>query len=50
MLTRNSADDLDSVIIENYGMADIDTDTLTAYRKRFNLRHDKHVYVRLDDK
>lgn len=50
MLTRNSSDDLDSIIIENYGMDDIDFETLKSYRKRFNIRHDKHVYAGLDDK
>lgn len=50
MLTRNSADDLDSMIVENYGIGDIDPETLKAYRKRFNMRNDKHVYTSLDDK
>lgn len=50
MLTRNSADDLDSEIVEHYGMDDIDPDTLNAYRARFDARYRNHVYGHLDNK
>ena len=40
----------DGVLIENFGMDDIDLPTLNAYRKRFEIRNVDHVFNQLDDK
>lgn len=40
----------DSVLIENYGMDDIDPATLTAYRNRFRTSNPDHLWNDCDDK
>ena len=40
----------DGVLIEHYGMDDIDLPTLHAYRNRFEMRNIDHAFNQLDDK
>ena len=44
----NEAQDFE--IVENFDLADIDSDTLKAYRNRFRSRIADHPYLELDDK
>ncbi len=50
LLIRDSSDDIDSQIIECYGMQDIDVETLRKYRLSFQHRNPHHAYENLDDK
>lgn len=50
LLIRDSSDDIDSQIIECYGMQDIDDDTLRKYRLSFLHKNPHHAYEGLDDK
>ncbi len=50
LLIRDSSDDIDSQIIECYGMQDIDAETLKNYRLSFLHKNPHHAYEELDDK
>lgn len=50
LLIRDSADDIDSQIIECYGMQDVDDETLKKYRLSFSHNNPHHTYESLDDK
>ena len=50
LLIRDSSDDIDSQIIECYGMQDIDGETLRKYRLSFLHNNPQHTYEDLDDK
>ena len=50
MMLRDSTDDIDSQILEHYGMNDIDEDTLRGYRQVFNTTNPDHAYQNLDNK
>ncbi|MDE6342953.1 MAG: putative DNA binding domain-containing protein [Muribaculaceae bacterium] len=50
ILIRDSSDDIDSQIIECYGMQDIDQETLKTYRLSFQHKNPHHAYEALDDK
>lgn len=50
MLIRDAADDIDSQIVEHYGMQDIDADTLSKYRQEFNDSNPGHSYRTLSNK
>lgn len=50
LLIRDSSDDIDSQIIECYGMQDIDEETLRKYRLSFLHRNPQHAYEGLEDK
>jgi len=50
-MLRDASDDAqDFDIIENFGLDDIDEETLKAYRNRFRSRMADHPYLALDDK
>lgn len=49
LLLRDSSDDVDSQIIEHYGMDDIDTETLRKYRQAFANNNPGHAYEELSD-
>ena len=46
----SNADGNDSVLIEYYGMDDIDPDSLRQYRTEFRQENSTHVWNRVDDK
>lgn len=50
LLIRDSSDDIDSQIIECYGMQDIDGETLKKYRLSFLHKNPQHAYEGLEDK
>lgn len=50
LLIRDSNDDIDSQIIECYGMQDIDEQTIHDYRLSFQHRNPQHTYGALDNK
>lgn len=50
LLIRDSSDDIDSQIIECYGMQDIDGETLRKYRLSFLHKNPQHAYEGLEDK
>lgn len=50
MLIRDSSDNVDSQIMEYYGMEDIDTETFRKYRQAFTNRNPGHPYEELPDK
>lgn len=50
MMLRDSTDDIDSQILEHYGIEDIDEETLRGYRQVFNIANPGHAYKNLDDK
>ena len=50
MLIRDSSDNVDSQIIEGYGMDDVDPETLRKYRQTFSNRNPGHPYEDLSDK
>ena len=50
LLIRDSADDIDSQIIECYGMQDIDGETLRQYRLSFLHKNPHHAYEGLEDR
>lgn len=50
LLIRDSSDDIDSQIIECYGMQDIDNETLRKYRLSFLHKNPQHAYESLCDK
>lgn len=50
LLIRDSSDDIDSQIIECYGMQDVDEETLRKYRLSFLHKNPHHAYEGLDDK
>lgn len=50
LLIRDSSDDIDSQIIECYGMQDIDEETLRIYRQSFLHKNPHHAYENLDGK
>ncbi len=50
LLIRDSSDEIDSQIIECYGMQDIDEETLRKYRLSFLHKNPQHAYEGLDDK
>ena len=50
MLIRDSSDNVDSQIMERYGMEDIDPETFRKYRQAFTNRNPGHPYEELPDK
>lgn len=50
MMLRDSTDDIDSQILEHYGLDDIDEETLQGYRQVFNTANPGHAYKNLNDK
>ena len=50
MMLRDSTDDIDSQILEHYGMDDIDEKTLRGYRQVFNTANPGHTYENLDNR
>lgn len=50
MLIRDSSDNVDSQIMERYGMEDIDAETFRKYRQAFTNRNPGHPYEELPDK
>lgn len=50
MLIRDSSDNVDSQIIEGYGMDDVDPETLRKYRQTFTNRNPGHPYEDLSNK
>lgn len=50
MLRDASSDAQDSEIVENFGMEDVDSETLKSYKNRFRTRFPDHPYLALDDK
>ncbi len=50
MMLRDSTDDIDSQILEHYGMDDIDEETLRGYRQVFDTANPGHAYTNLDNK
>ena len=50
MMLRDSTDDIDSQILEHYGMEDIDEETLRGYRQVFDTANPGHAYKNLDNK
>ena len=50
MMLRDSTDDIDSQIVEHYGMEDIDEETLRGYRQVFDTANPGHAYKNLDNK
>lgn len=50
MMIRDSTDNADQQIIENYGMDDIDPETLRQYRQAFISINPGHAYAYLPDK
>ena len=50
LLIRDSTDDIDSQIIECYGMQDIDGETFRKYRLSFLHKNPHHAYEGLEDK
>ena len=50
MMLRDSTDNIDSQILEHYGMNDIDEDTLRGYHQVFNTANPDHAYQSLDNK
>ena len=50
MMLRDSTDDIDSQILEHYGMDDIDEETLRGYRQVFDTANPEHAYKNLDNK
>ena len=50
MIRDSNADGNDSILIEYYGMDDIDPDSLRQYRTEFRLENNTHVWNRVDDK
>lgn len=50
MMLRDSTDDIDSQILEHYGLEDIDEETLRGYRQVFDTANPGHAYTNLDNK
>ena len=50
MIRDSNADGNDSILIEYYGMDDIDPDSLRQYRTEFRQENSTHVWNRVDDK
>ena len=50
MLRDASLDAQDFEIIEDFGLDDIDMETLTSYKNRFRNNHSDHPYLALNDK
>lgn len=50
MLRDQSAEGVDDMVIEHYTMEDVDTDTLRAYRMRFQNENGEHIWNTYDDK
>ena len=50
MIRDSNADGNDSILIEYYGMDDLDPDSLRQYRTEFRLENNTHVWHRVDDK
>lgn len=50
MMLRDSSEELDAQIIENYGMDDIDTETLRKYRQTFRDHNYGHTFEELNDR
>ena len=50
MIRDSNADGNDSILIEYYGMDDIDPDSLRQYRTEFRLENNTHVWNQVDDK
>lgn len=50
MMLRDSTDDMDSQILEHYGLEDIDEETLRGYRQVFDTANPGHAYKNLDNK
>lgn len=50
MLRDSDSQGNDGVIIENYGMDDIDPETLAAYRNRFSVYNTDHVWNEADNR
>ena len=50
MIRDSNADGNDSILIEYYGMDDIDLDSLRQYRTEFRQENSTHVWNRVDDK
>ena len=50
MIRDSNADGNDSILIEYYGMGDIDSDSLRQYRTEFRQENNTHVWNRVDDK
>ena len=50
MIRDSNTDGNDSILIEYYGMDDIDPDSLRQYRTEFRQENSTHVWNRVDDK
>ena len=50
MIRDSNVDGNDSILIEYYGMDDIDPDSLRQYRTEFRQENSTHVWNRVDDK
>ena len=50
MIRDSNADGNDSILIEYYGMDDLDPDSLRQYRTEFRQENSTHVWNRVDDK
>ena len=50
MIRDSNADGNDSILIEYYGMDDIDPDSLRQYRTEFRQENSTHVWNQVDDK
>ena len=50
MIRDSNADGNDSILIEYYGMDDVDSDSLRQYRTEFRQENPTHVWNRVDDK
>lgn len=50
MLRDQNAEGVDDMVIEHYTMDDVDTDTLRAYRMRFQNENREHIWNTYDDK
>ena len=50
MIRDSNVDGNDSILIEYYGMNDIDPDSLRQYRTEFRQENSTHVWNRVDDK
>ena len=50
MIRDSNADGNDSILIEYYGMDDVDSDSLRQYRTEFRQENPTHVWNRIDDK
>jgi len=50
MLRDASVKAQDGNIVEDFGLNDVDSETLKSYKNRFRTRHSDHPYLALDDK